>query len=339
MNYVEAAIVYTVSLLLLSWKGVIMNDRHPAAKAYSRCGINLFVYLLISVLLPVVLLLIYQLIRPYSVLSDVQSLLLSFIPMYLIAFPLYLLMSRKMETAQPEEHTMTIGQILIALLMCEGIAIFGNLLGKLISLLIGSLIPGFTDFSLDSYLSGEMTYVFLFFSVFCAPFVEEIMLRKVLIDRVRKYGDGWAILVSGLLFGLIHGNFTQFFYAAGTGLLLAFIYVRTGRIRYTITLHFLMNLLGSAIPVLLLGDIPLSTLTEATDAELVGMLADLVPYLIFNIFVWMAAIAGVVLIFCSIRKFELTPPIQETKAKHIFLNLGLPLCVIGCIAVFVLNMI
>lgn len=316
-----------------------MNERHPATTAYSRCGINLFVFLLISSLLPIVPLLIIQLFYPDFAITDVHMLLLNFIPMYLIAFPVYLLMSKNMETSKPQQHRMTIGQLLIALLMCEGIAIFGNLLGNLINLLLGSLFPGFNDFSLDSYISGEMTYVFLFVAVVCAPIVEEIMLRKILIDRVRKFGDGWAILVSGLLFGLIHGNFTQFFYAAGIGLLLAFIYVKTGRIRYTITLHFLMNFLGSAMPILLLGDVPLSTLTEATNADLIGMLTDLIPFLIFNIFVWMAAIAGVVLLLCSIRKFELAPPMQAAKAKHVFLNLGIPLCVIACTVLFVLNMI
>ena len=52
------------------------------------------------------------------------------------------------------------------------------------------------------------------FSVVLAPVMEELIFRKVLIDRTIVYGDKAAVVLSGLLFGVFHGNFHQFFYAS-----------------------------------------------------------------------------------------------------------------------------
>lgn len=64
--------------------------------------------------------------------------------------------------------------------------------------------------------------------VVMAPICEEILFRKILIDRIRLYGDKAAILVSSVVFGLSHGNFYQFFYAFGIGLVLAIFIFRRG---------------------------------------------------------------------------------------------------------------
>ena len=73
------------------------------------------------------------------------------------------------------------------------------------------------------------------------------MFRKLLIDRLLPYSEFFAILTGGLLFGLVHGNFYQFFYATMVGLLFSFIYVRTGRIGYTILMHIIINFTGSIV--------------------------------------------------------------------------------------------
>lgn len=45
------------------------------------------------------------------------------------------------------------------------------------------------------------------------PIFEEILFRKILIDKTIKYGARISIIISALLFGLFHGNVNQFFYA------------------------------------------------------------------------------------------------------------------------------
>ena len=53
--------------------------------------------------------------------------------------------------------------------------------------------------------------------------------------------------MSGIMFGLLHGNFQQFFFAALVGMLFAYVYIRTGRIRYSIYLHMAINLSSSLV--------------------------------------------------------------------------------------------
>ena len=85
--------------------------------------------------------------------------------------------------------------------------------------------------------------------VLIGPILEEYLCRKVLLDRINQYGQGISVLVSGLIFGLIHGNFYQFFYAFGLGAIFAYIYVKTGKWKYPVVFHILINFMGSVVPL------------------------------------------------------------------------------------------
>ena len=78
-----------------------------------------------------------------------------------------------------------------------------------------------------------------------APVFEELACRKLLLDRLHPYGTGYAAIVSGLLFGLIHGNSAQFFLAFFVGVVFALVYLKTGRVLYTILLHAIINTTAS----------------------------------------------------------------------------------------------
>ena len=88
-------------------------------------------------------------------------------------------------------------------------------------------------------------------TVLIAPVMEELMFRKLLIDRVVQYGQKTAVIVSGVGFGLFHGNFFQFFYACAIGMVFAYLYSSTGRIRYSIMLHMVINFVGGFVSLFL----------------------------------------------------------------------------------------
>ena len=77
-----------------------------------------------------------------------------------------------------------------------------------------------------------------------APACEELLFRRLLLDRLRPWGEGFAMGASALCFGLFHGNLSQFFYACAIGLVLAGVALRTGRLWQAVLLHGLMNLVG-----------------------------------------------------------------------------------------------
>ncbi len=71
--------------------------------------------------------------------------------------------------------------------------------------------------------------------------VEELAFRGIALGLLRKYGDGFAILISSLLFGLLHGNLIQIPFAFCVGIALAYTVVRTGSIVPAILIHFINN--------------------------------------------------------------------------------------------------
>ena len=75
-----------------------------------------------------------------------------------------------------------------------------------------------------------------------APVFEELIFRKLLLDRLRPFGDRCAILLCGVAFGLYHVNLGQFFYAAALGMVLAGIVLKTGKIWHSMVCHAALNL-------------------------------------------------------------------------------------------------
>ena len=155
----------------------------------------------------------------------------------------------------------------------------------------------------------------LIYMVICAPVMEEYIFRKLIVDRTVRYGQGTAVVVSGLMFGLFHGNLNQFVYAAVIGMFLAFLYVKTGDLRITISLHMLFNFVGGFLSSLLLRAIDLEGyLAAAEEGDFQSIIsymsehiAGWVLYGIFLLFVIGMLVTGLVLfiVFAAKRRFVL----------------------------------
>ncbi|MDL2236926.1 CPBP family intramembrane metalloprotease, partial [Christensenellaceae bacterium OttesenSCG-928-K19] len=158
-----------------------------------------------------------------------------------------------------------------------------------------------------------------------APIAEEFIFRKLLIDRLARYGQWVAVFTSALLFGLFHGNFSQFFYAFGAGLVFGYVYIKTGKVWYTMLLHGIIN----TIPFLLM---PL--------IEGVGGLGLL---LFTGLLLLCIAIAGGTLLIVNLarKRIRFTPRVsilpQKGWGKIIFLNPGMICLLIGCAGYFCIS--
>lgn len=73
------------------------------------------------------------------------------------------------------------------------------------------------------------------------PLVEEFAMRGVVMGMFRRFGDGFAILVSAMLFGFMHGNLVQIPFAFVAGLGLAFVAIKSGSIWTAVFVHLLNN--------------------------------------------------------------------------------------------------
>ncbi len=82
-----------------------------------------------------------------------------------------------------------------------------------------------------------------------APFVEELTFRGFLFNALLRYAPVWlAATISGIIFGLIHGSLTAFLPLAGSGIVLAYVYYKSGSLTASMLTHALFN----AINVVLL---------------------------------------------------------------------------------------
>ena len=102
---------------------------------------------------------------------------------------------------------------------------------------------------------AEPTTVFLspfmlFLLLIINPIVEEVIFRKLLAQRLLKHGEFFFIFSSSFCFALVHGvsqGVPHIFYTFIIGLVLAYLYVKTGSLKLPILLHSLSNLFGAVI--------------------------------------------------------------------------------------------
>ena len=141
-------------------------------------------------------------------------------------------------------------------------------------------VTGGADANLLNFLSSAVG----------APFAEETLLRGVVLEcLLRAFSPTWrrgrelpvprsgavvvAVVLQGLIFGVIHMNLVQSTYATVLGALFGYVCWRTGRLRYSILLHLAVNSL-SYLPSEALG-----FLAEVPAASVLFLVAGLALFL------------------------------------------------------------
>lgn len=224
---------------------------------------------------------------------------------YFIAFPLFILFVRKMPSAKRESQPMSFEEFGCIFLISQAISMAGSMLSNLIvsifEMLLGREIANTTSELIDK----TPIWIIILIVVIVGPIVEEMIFRKVMIDKLSVYGDRLAVVVSAVAFGIFHGNFYQIFYATALGLVLGYMYTKTGRSQYNCLLHMAINFMGT-IPSLLTMNAyeRLNSLPE--DAIIEGNLIIDYYLVMFTSYLQIGlAIAGVVLLISAIRNHKI----------------------------------
>lgn len=230
---------------------------------------------------------------------------------YGIALPLGFLALSRVPALPTRRFALGAGEWFALFAMCMPIMYAGNLIGIVLSALFSG---GSSSNRLVDSLAVSDPWSVLVFMVIIGPIAEEWFFRKQIIDRTRIYGEKTAMLLSALVFALFHGNLYQFFYAFGLGLMFAYMYLRTSRLRYSVALHMVINAMGSLVPTLLMrllggstGDVEaqlqkLSGMGEAEAMRAIGPgLAALSAY---GMLLLTLIIVGIVLLIVRRKRFE-----------------------------------
>jgi len=101
---------------------------------------------------------------------------------------------------------------------------------------------------------GPLTQIFLvIFAVFLAPFTEEILFRRTLFNFIKKNSTPFlAVLLSSILFGLIHGltelsNPVVLLPYVAVGIVLQYFYIQSKTLMVPMIMHALFNLIGVVV--------------------------------------------------------------------------------------------
>lgn len=273
------------------------------------------------------------------------------IDMYVIGFSLIFFLTRKLPNASIEKKTIKPGRYIAYILMTFGLVGMGALIGYPIHNAVSSMFSSselaLADIMLDSSIGLRALVVGIM-----APVFEELIFRKLLVDKLAVYGERVAIIASGLLFGLFHANFMQGVFASFIGALFAYVYLRSGHIIYTIGLHAAINLTTSVGTVSLMGKY-YEALNEtgynetyiASHPEALTEYPNLLKWSalmgLFLICLLIVVIVGAIVFLVNFFGKKLTPVLHEgqnpKQAKNLFASVGLYVAIIAIVPFFVMS--
>ena len=342
-----------------------MENSSLMKKSYSRYAFSAIMFLVAAVIVQLFNNIVLAKVLPESFTnSSIFSFLNIIIPEYFVGFPLLIILIMlvfKMDKKAPEKNKFGFGKFIVGLFLMIGAVGVGAVVGAAVNfaftLPFGVKITETN--ALANLMSGSNAFWRILTVGVLAPIVEEFVFRKFLIDRVVKYGEWVAIITSGLMFGLFHGNFSQFFFATLIGGIFAYVYIRTGKIWITIIYHMLLNLATSVITTTLLGMADPEAVTRyselskqvlanpndtALQAEMTEAMMASIPYILLTlwfIFLIFLAIVGIVvwIIVLAKKKIKVQPTEAQVEKgmKYAWGNIGMIIFIIGTVGLFIAN--
>ena len=224
-------------------------------KVFNRIGLAIFASMILVNIIQVVF---------FGIIGVVNQELLSApwinyaaiaISFYLIGFPVFYLMIKKLpEEEKRESRTLGVFEVIKICVISYSLVYIVNFLTNLLMMLIAVFKGSEVINPLVNMLEGSNWIWSLIFAGILSPIIEEMMFRGVMLNKLRGYGDKIAIITTAVLFGLFHANFSQFFYAVVLGMIFAYVTLKTGTIKYSIILHIVVNIMGGVILPALIGD-------------------------------------------------------------------------------------
>ncbi len=193
------------------------------------------------------------------------------------------------------------------------------LVNLLISLVIGIITVIFSqngivipeaDFSISAP-SAKAIFFQILYGVIAAPIVEESLYRGLAIHLLKPYGKGMAVIVSSLIFGLMHGNIAQASSGFAFAIVMGSITVMSGSLIPAIAIHMLNNLVAT-IP----------DISDVFGSEL-----------IMNIYLGIAIVClllGTLVIFSNHKKITLPKDegcVNPTAKRYLYAMLNIPMLV------------
>ena len=233
----------------------VVNEvqRKQDRKLFSSVGVALTVLVVLVLAIQSVFSIVVSRIDPELWKLPWMSWLIVVVGFYLTAFPVFCILMKKVPNSpKGEAKTLKIGKVISLFIIGMATLYLFNFISVGINYLIGMLKGSAVVNPYAATVNASGVFYTVLVTGIIAPIIEEVLFRGILLDKLRLYGEKVAIWVTAIAFGLFHLNTSQSLYATALGVLLAYIAVKTNRIKYCIILHMAINIMGSAIAPFLL---------------------------------------------------------------------------------------
>ncbi len=218
-------------------------------RTFSKIAIALLLFLLITQIAARNIVYLVSLLKPEWLTDPVFSMTANALSIYIIALPFLLFGLINVPKLSPKKRSLGARKLFCIF----GTVMFFTEIGSRISLSLSKSIKSSLGVSVENATSDLVSstpwYIVLIFVGILAPLFEELIFRKILITRLLPFGEMTAAVLSAASFALWHGNIYQLFYAFSLGFVCAYVFIKTGKVRYSVILHAGMNFAGSVIPL------------------------------------------------------------------------------------------
>ncbi len=131
----------------------------------------------------------------------------------------------------------------------------GSLVANYVTSILRAFAEAFGIYSSYSAIedpSNTMDIILMFFaSAIVPPLIEEFGARGLMMHSLKKYGNGFAILGSAFVFGVLHGNAVQIPFAFICALFIGYAVIATDSLWTGIIIHALVNSMSCVSSVLM----------------------------------------------------------------------------------------
>ncbi len=227
-------------------------------QTYSRFGASYLIGYVAYVALVFIVSLILHAIFPSMFASGQARMIISFSILYILGYPFMYMMIKDIPVTEIPKKRLGVGGFIASVCIAYALMYLTNITALVLNASIGKITGRGGTNPIVNVMDSMSPVLQVLVVVILAPVFEELTFRKFLLDRISKYGEVTAMLISGFMFGLFHGNLVQFMYASMLGFFFAFIYMRTGRVIYTMILHAIVNGTSTFLTLIMFGDLDLT---------------------------------------------------------------------------------
>ena len=186
----------------------------------------------------------------YNIVADVIFLLLGCVSDFLIIYFVPVSIFKYFQRNSFKEKNMPVERKIISNDMILPVFLLGlslTYIGFVVNYTAVNSLTDYVGFGEDYLFLSGMKYgyqiVIYMISIAVLPAVfEELVFRKTLCDALAPYGPKTAILVTSVLFSLMHTNFSRILHTFILGFFCAWLYIGTKNIKWAMLLHFFNNL-------------------------------------------------------------------------------------------------